>query len=452
MRKRLPLIGLIVTLFSLLLSGQIGAQQTGWSTGGYHGPDITGVKIVAYTLDGEMSDGIQAAIPEFEKRTGAKVELIKVPFTAMREKLIMDFAAGTGAYDVPMVTMLEEGPLVSAHFLEPLDPYINNPDIADPDLGMDDFMARLLSVYRDKEGSLYAFPWKPDVQLYYYRKDLFEDPKEKAAFYQKYGWELKPAETWEQYWQIAEFFTRPEEDLYGCQIMGKRHNQLATQWYARFGLPLLDENLRPTFNNPRGIKTTQSFIDEQKYCPFGVTGWEWAETNTAFLKGRVAQHHTWPGLWKMAQFPTGVWGESKVLGKVGLGVLPRWKEDEVHPTMMGGWWIMVSRFSRHKVAAYKFAEWCTSEAGEPFKIPYGNDPCRRSNMDKYSKEYPVLYRVLMKAYDGAVAPPTYLPEFPEIWEAVIDEVSSAVSGLKSAELTMRDLARRIETLLEESGY
>jgi ABC-type glycerol-3-phosphate transport system substrate-binding protein len=54
-----------------------------------------------------------------------------------------------------------------------------------------------------------------DVHTGTYRKDLFGDPAEKEAFKAKYGYDLAPPETWKQYYDIAEFFTRPDKNLWG---------------------------------------------------------------------------------------------------------------------------------------------------------------------------------------------------------------------------------------------
>ena len=43
------------------------------------------------------------------------------------------------------------------------------------------------------QGSWYAIPYDGDVNIFYYRKDLWEDPKEQAAFKAKYGYDLKAA-------------------------------------------------------------------------------------------------------------------------------------------------------------------------------------------------------------------------------------------------------------------
>ena len=90
-------------------------------------------------------------------------------------------------------------------WVEPLDDYVNDSSIADPNLDLDDFIPSQIEVMQ-VDGKLYGLPWKPDVMVYYYRKDWFEDETNKEAFEAEYGYELAPAKTWEQYMDIAEFF------------------------------------------------------------------------------------------------------------------------------------------------------------------------------------------------------------------------------------------------------
>lgn len=48
-----------------------------------------------------------------------------------------------------------------------------------------------------------------DANGFSYRKDWFEDPKEKAAFKAKYKYDLDVPKTWKELGDIAEFFHRP---------------------------------------------------------------------------------------------------------------------------------------------------------------------------------------------------------------------------------------------------
>ena len=57
-------------------------------------------------------------------------------------------------------------------------------------------------------GKTYGMPSNSAVMMMFYRKDLFEDPTEQAAFKEQYGYDLAVPQTWDQYRDTAEFFDR----------------------------------------------------------------------------------------------------------------------------------------------------------------------------------------------------------------------------------------------------
>ncbi len=64
--------------------------------------------------------------------------------------------------------------------------------------------------YPDHSGKFWGLPVNQDAYGFMYRKDLFENPEEKAKFKAKYGYELKVPQTYQQARDMANFFTRPE--------------------------------------------------------------------------------------------------------------------------------------------------------------------------------------------------------------------------------------------------
>ncbi len=64
----------------------------------------------------------------------------------------------------------------------------------------------------------WAIPLEGDAIGWAYRKDWFEDPKEKEAFKAKYGYDLAVPTTYAQLRDIAEFFYRPDQKRYGIAI------------------------------------------------------------------------------------------------------------------------------------------------------------------------------------------------------------------------------------------
>ena len=90
--------------------------------------------------------------------------------------------------------------------------------------GLDDFIPSLLETYGMYKGTFYALPFKPDVQLLFYRKDLFEDEDIQADFKEKTGNELKVPETIDELYETAAYFTKslnPDSPVeYGYNMMG----------------------------------------------------------------------------------------------------------------------------------------------------------------------------------------------------------------------------------------
>ncbi len=63
--------------------------------------------------------------------------------------------------------------------LENLLDYSNNTALADPEYNVEDFIPVTIDrYYNDDRSYLCAYPFKSDVQIIFYRKDLMEDPEE----------------------------------------------------------------------------------------------------------------------------------------------------------------------------------------------------------------------------------------------------------------------------------
>jgi multiple sugar transport system substrate-binding protein len=71
--------------------------------------------------------------------------------------------------------------------------------------------AGLMPLYRERllrwADNVYALPVLGESPVCFYRPDLFADPGHKAAFRDKYRRDLTPPATWEDYAEVAEFFT-----------------------------------------------------------------------------------------------------------------------------------------------------------------------------------------------------------------------------------------------------
>ena len=97
----------------------------------------------------------------------------------------------------------------------------DDPKLASPDFKVDDFTT-FINYFKNADGDVFGVPMEAFVKVYLYRKDLFDDPKNKEAFKAKYGYDLAPAKDHKQYRDIAEFFTQwgkdNDQELWGTTV------------------------------------------------------------------------------------------------------------------------------------------------------------------------------------------------------------------------------------------
>jgi multiple sugar transport system substrate-binding protein len=154
--------------------------------------------------------------------------------------------------------------------------------------------------YPDGSGQYWGLPINQDAYGFMWRKDLFEDPKEQAAFKEKYGKDLKVPQTYQDAKEIAEFFTRPDQGLFGWGQMGGREYDFATTASNSFMWSFGGELYNPkTFeakgylNSPASVDGVQYYVDMFKYGPPGSQNWGWDEVNAAFQQGKLAMAMQW---------------------------------------------------------------------------------------------------------------------------------------------------------------
>ena len=213
------------------------------------------------------------------------------------------------------------------------------------------------------DGKTYDLPIYWNSICLFYRKDLFEDPKEKEAFEKEYGYELRPPRTWKEWIDIAKFFTRPEENLWGTTINGKAWAFYYDEYiYSNWAkLDYVDiKNKKCYINNDYGVKLLETLAELAKISP---PGWEEGDWFTfgdpMFAEGKLAMWMNWYYPWPMFQDPT----KSKVAGKVGVAPVPTIDETVRPNTTLSGGGVTVFRFAtdEQKRAARNYLIWLLSD-------------------------------------------------------------------------------------------
>lgn len=376
--------------------------------------DLEGKTITISALAGEPAAGLKTQVEGFKEKYGATMEVIEIPTSMFNDKLRVDLTSKSGAYDACLgVPDGWNQHMKASGYLEPLDQWYNDPNVADPNFDMKDFFESNLDYYSE-DGVVYGMPWKPDVMLYYYRSDLFNDENEKAAFKEKYGYDLAVPTTYEQYLDIGDFFNRPDEGLYGSAMMGANADQLGNLFmnrlYSTDQASYFTEDWKAQMNTPDVIKVFENLQYEgQNFAMPGYETMTYEQNSAAFIEGKVAQTISWPALWNDSnKLDVSAYGASQVKGKVGVAVLPGWEDsDRGGYTMMGGWWACIPTDSKQKVEAYKMIEYICSKEGMIPKIDAGSYSVRKSTYEdeKVVGKDPEFYEIYGKQLDKQQAPP-----------------------------------------------
>ncbi|MEP7296895.1 MAG: extracellular solute-binding protein, partial [Burkholderiales bacterium] len=140
---------------------------------------------------------------EYEAATGATLEIVQRPIAELFTTLTSDLTSGTGIYDACIAGAWWLGELVEGNFLMPYDAYYKDPRFPVWDIGEVLPAPRSLLEY---SGHKYMVANDHDGQVMYYRRDLFADPKHRAAFQQTYGHPLGVPATWDELREVAEYF------------------------------------------------------------------------------------------------------------------------------------------------------------------------------------------------------------------------------------------------------
>lgn len=386
-------------------------------------------------------------LPALEKATGIKVELTQFPFQKYREMLMLDYTGGKPSYDVSYVSYGWYRSLVNGGYLEAFDAFdlkaLNLDDI--PNMGL----------YQEK-GKFYFVPYMNEIAGLLYRKDLFEDPKEQAAFKAKYGYALAPPQTFAQYRDAAEFFHRPP-NLYGVSLMGKRSIFLTVHFANRLwgaGGTILDDKMRPAFNGETGVAALRDLKEMFKFSNAASSTHLFAEAVGEFQQGKSAMVEIWSTVLFYVNDPK----TSKVVGKVGFAPIPKTQAvaNQKVPYLYIAWGFIINKASANKKEAFEMVKFLTSRDSEIRTAPHGNIPARFSVLGapQLATALPWLWTVKQTMEANQLTPIyPWIPEGVTIaGDILASAVSQALAGEKESKPALDDAAREVQKLLEKGGY
>ena len=189
---------------------------------------LEGTTISAIYVSGEFFDQCAREVaPEFTEMTGINVIIEDLGAGPLHDKIITDWRGETG-HDVLAMSVWQGYEFLPMHGFEPLEKYLEDPILLDPEFDVDDFVPKMVNgwckwndeaggtpTFTGVDGTLYLLPGPHDGQVIMcYRTDLLEE----------YG--LDVPETWDDYLEVAKTINNPDEGIYGTTLHGLANEHL----------------------------------------------------------------------------------------------------------------------------------------------------------------------------------------------------------------------------------
>ena len=391
-------------------------------------PNLQGQTINIVTFTGpQIAEPLQRRAPDFERLTGAKVNVITVPFADLYQKILTDASTGTNSYDAYVLDPQWMADFVNGGFLQDLTDKVKS----DTQLQWDDIGPFFRDFSATYNGKVYTIPLDGDFHMIYYRKDLFD----------KEG--MKAPNTWDEYIAAAKHFQGKDlngdgKPDYGSCISMKKAAQaywfitsvaggaLQSQGTSQ-GAFFNTDNMQPLIDNEGFRKAMETYKTLSTLGPPDQLNLDVGDTRGLFDSGRCALSMDWGDIGPLSVDPA----TSKVINQVGSAILPGWKQvvdrstgklvdcdKTTCPNMddqgvnhapfasYGGWSGAVNNNSKSKDAAYQFLSYVSAPAQSNVDVTIGRTGFNPYRTSQFKDLGPWIHagmnEAMAKDYFGAI--------------------------------------------------
>jgi multiple sugar transport system substrate-binding protein len=417
-----------------------GGQAGAWSLEEAAKP-YAGTTIDVLFLDRPGYAAAKQMLPEFEAATGIKLNITTVPYENALGEQVRDFVAG-GDIDVALIDLVWIGNFAENGWIEPIETFTSNPELADPALDIDDFFPLVLNAFGGWNGTVYGLPFDNYSGLMFYNSCMLKDA----------GFDAPPA-TWQELKDVyGPALTK--DGKYAFALQSKRNETQSADSFARmlwpFGGSFLNAEFRSNLNSAESQAGLNFRQELMQYMPEGIVAYDHAETVNGLAQGDVAMITEWSAFYSTLASP-----ETSTLGDC-LAVAPEPKGPAGRKPALGGFSLAVASQAddAEKAAGWLFIQWVTSKANAPRYLELGGVPARKSAYaDPALAETYKFIPALVESWQEGV--PEFRPRFaewPEITEIVQEWGTKMMLGEVSVEDGAREIGTRMEAVLDKAGY
>jgi len=398
--------------------------------------------------------GLQPHFGEFEQLTGMKLQYEGFATAQYRQKISIELVAKEPSLDCFGMQVSQEGrSFWEQGWLEPLDKYIADKELTNPEWDFEDFGAgaRTAQLIPSEGATPNAVTLlTAQHQIFYYREDLLKE----AGF--------QPPKTHQELLEAARALNKPDKGYHGIVLRGGGKwatTQIGTYLYGMGGRWIGDDG-RLAVDTPEMGKTLEYYGGLiREYGPPGVGNMDDRAVAAAYQQGQAAMMTDLNHYALVFNDPK---QSPKIAGQVRVGYIPR---GPVEGPVPGGHFIMlpvanaaISAFSRHKEATWLWLQWMTSKQSFLRRQLAGNSSARLSTwQDPAFLETPEAKSTpgwvdtaqgALKYGRNWVSPPILaVDEFRDMMAIAIDAVVLGGSSLDSA---LKEVQGQADALLQRT--
>lgn len=463
MKQRITLLFSILVIVSMVLAGCAAATPSPVSEPGQATQpeqttgcqDADRVPITWSTIAGFYTDAMSQLVSDFEKSNCVKVTVVNIDNSQLYDKQVIEMVGKTGAYDVVTLETAEKAEFAENGFILPIDDYIKENAAT---VKYEDVAPILADMTTSYKGKVWGLPYYTYTAGYFYRADLFEDATEKAAFQERYGYELGVPTTWEEHRDIAEFFTRKAgdslkgetltKDFYGVGLMAGRfqeiQDELAAFLWAWGGDFLTDEG---TIDVEIYTKALKWYVEELlPFAPPAALTVTYDGVMNQMQDGQIAQT---AGFF-LDQWPNAVNTENTVPGAM-MGN----SEAPENKAYIGGFLLAVSSSSKHPNEAMDFVAYIGGIEAQRSFAAAGGTTTRMSILTDPQLTAPANrtktghFATLVNVFESMKDTRSnlfYTPFGAKIYNTLGPMLQAAAAGEKTPEQAVLDLAAEVEKI------
>jgi multiple sugar transport system substrate-binding protein len=403
----------------------------------------------------DPADYLQQIGKLYEKETGIKVTIVQEPWGSFGDRFFAEMAAKGTAWDMVVgdSQWLGQG-ATQGHYVELTDFMKSN--------GIDKSVTKATLTYYGEypanSSKYWAYPTEGDADGWAYRKDLFTDPKEKDAFKAKYGYELGVPKTYKELMDIAKFFTRKDQGLYGVAIYTQKDYDAITMGventFFSWGATWQDanNNVKGVVNSKKAAEALQYYKDLYDCCQVpGLSNAFYTETNDAFIGGKAVMIMNY-----FAFFPALVNSgtDKNYFDKAGFFANPTGPYGD-RAAALGGQGLSVVKYinADRQKASLDFIKWFAQDTVQQAWADLGGYTCNAAVLkgDKFLKTTP--FNPAFAETMTFVKDFWNIPEYAQLLTVTQSELHKfVIGGEGSAQGALDNIANEHDKILKTAGY